>query len=81
MRERERRDTHDQFDGVTKGSVEKAAEGVAQVLGYLLSGEGQHGGQGDDGEEVEGEDGRGAPPQLSGYDSQRHEDEQDVDRA
>lgn len=71
--------TNNQLDGVPKRGVQQSSQGVAQPHGDLLRRERQDGGQRDDGEEVEREDGRGSPVELTGDDAERHDDEQEVD--
>ena len=72
-------DGDDELDGVAKGGVAQAAQCLAQFRRQLFGSEAQQRGQRDDGDEVEDEDGGGAPADVAGDYAQRHEDEQDVD--
>lgn len=71
--------THDKLDGIAKCSIEQAAESLAQFGRDLLGGEGQNGGQRYDCQEVEGEDNCGAPLGQAGNDTERNEEQEDVD--
>ncbi len=75
----QRDDADDELDGVSKGRVDQPAERLAQAAGDLLGRERQHGGQRDDGEEVEGKHPGGAPFLVAGDDAQRDEHEEQVD--
>lgn len=71
--------TYNQFDGISKGRVQEATERLAEADRNLFRGKGQDGGEGDDGEEIDGKDGLGAPSKLAGDDANGHHDEKKVD--
>lgn len=53
--------THNQFNRVSKGGVEKSAHGLAQLQGDFFGRKRENGGERDDGEEIDGKDGSRAP--------------------
>lgn len=71
--------THDQLDSIAKGGVEETTHGLTQLDRDLLGSEGEDSGEGDDGEEVDDEDGGGAPAHGTGDDAEGHRGEQEVD--
>lgn len=71
--------TYNQLNGVAKGGIEQAAEGLAELDGDFLRGKGEDGSKGDNGKKVEGKDGGGAPAQLAGNDANGDHDEEKVD--
>ena len=77
----ERNDTNDQLDGIAKGRVHKATQGLAKLRRKLLGRKGQQRSKRDDGDEVKDEDGGGVPVERAGDDADGHKDEEDVDIA
>lgn len=67
--------THDQLDSIAKGRVEQTAEGFAELRRKLLGCKRETGSQGDDGQEVENEDGRWAPVRGAGDKAKRNKDQ------
>lgn len=71
--------THNQLNGVSKGSIQQPAQRLAQLERDLLGRKGQDGSKRDDGKEVDGEDGGRAPAEAAGDDANGDHDEQEVD--
>lgn len=76
----ESEDGDDELDSIAKGGVDEAAEGLASAQGNLFRGEAKHGGEGDDGDEVDGEDdGWADAVHIVERNADRRGDKQDVD--
>ncbi|KAB8337329.1 hypothetical protein FH972_021628 [Carpinus fangiana] len=67
-----------QLDGITKGGIHEAANGLAELCAQLFGGKGKQAGERDDGHEVQDEDGDRVPSGSSGDDAQRYKDEEDI---
>lgn len=72
---------NDQLDGVTKGDVDQSSDRVTQAGGHALSGVTEESGQGDNGHGVHREDDGRVQADCPDDDTDRHEDQQDVDPA
>lgn len=70
---------HNQFNSVTKCSVQQSTQGFAEFDGDFFGSKGQDGGKRDNGKEVDGEDGGGTPAHATGNNAKRHHDEEEID--
>lgn len=75
----QRDNADDEFHGISKGRVHQPPQCFTQSAGNLLGREREHGGQRDDGAEVEGKHPGGAPFLVAGDDAQRDKYEEQVD--
>lgn len=75
----ERNDGNDEFDGVAKGGVEQAAEGLTSAQGDFFRGEAQHGSEGDDGDEVDDKDSNFVYAGVVEGDADRGGEDEEVD--
>lgn len=64
--------TYNQFNSVTKRRIEKTTHRLAELHGNLFCGERQDSSQWDNGKEVDGEDGGGAPAKYASGDANGH---------
>jgi len=71
--------TNNQLDSIPKCRVQEAAQSLSKLHGYLLGCKGQNGSKGDDGEEVDNENGGRVPSVVSGDDAHGHHDEEEID--
>lgn len=77
----ERNDEDDQFDGVAESDVEKCTKAVAETAGHAFGGVAKQTCERYDGDSVQSEDDGWAQVSSLGGNTDRHEDEQDVDPA
>ncbi len=71
--------TYDQFHRIAERGVDKTSQRFSQPMRNLFCREGQHSGERDNGEEIEGENPRGAPFLLASNDSDGYKNEQYID--
>lgn len=70
---------YNEFDGISKGGVQEAPEGLSEWNGEFFGRKGEEGGQRDDGDKIEAELGDWRPVEDAGEDSDGDEDQEDVD--
>lgn len=71
--------TYNKLHRISKRRIQQSAQRLSQFHTNLLRREAQHGGQRDDGKEVQNEHDGGVPARGAGDDANGHEDQQDVD--
>jgi hypothetical protein len=74
-------DEDDEFDCVAESNVEQCTDGVTKTTGHALGGVTEQAGEWHDSDCVQGEDDGWAHVSSLGCDTNRHEDQQDIDPA
>lgn len=76
-----RGESHNQFDGISKSSIQQTTHCFTQLQRDLFGRKRKDGGEGDDGEKIDSEDGGGIPAQLAGNNANGNHNQEEIDIA